>query len=725
MGFFDKIATQLGLKKQSHFDLTPLDEMREAMEIARVARRIEDYDRSLQALDRAMQLADDQQDSQSVTVIALHQADILIEKRQFDEAEKLLQTVQQTAEAVNQRGFMSYALSSLGVMRMRQGEWNAARETFESARKVASDAGATGPEGRAMGHLADVYMHEGNASYATHLLQECLQKINAAGDVELSSYFVGRLGEAMIANGTESDGFNLLERALHLAEQMRDRAMKRRWSLTIAEHLFDQKRYPDAYNYFKAALTLFDAEPDPAYIRALAHTSRVCLSIGEPEEALVYAEQAVQTLETSEDRALQAEASAALGLAFRANRRSREAIPHLLAAADGTQEPRSAVYLERLRNLAAAQMDAGDYNESLATYQQALDAAQHTDLPESTAEIQRDMGLLYVRQSQFNEAINEWSAALNTFESANNTNQVARLYCDIASARRQLGMGNRAIRDYEKALMALNHVDDLATRGLVLSNAGNAYADQGDVESAAAFFRDAIDIAEKINDLPALSTRLGNYGWFLMATGELSKAIEQITRALEISRERDLILNTAVQTDNLGLVYDARSQYKTALGYHEDALKILAEVDAPHPRWEVIFKVNAALTQLALGRTSEAITLIDEAFALARTLPDLEALTAALNAKARLMIHESQPAEAAPLLSESTAIARRADLRHRLTDSLTLTSEMQAAAGDRDAARDTWDEAHKLLTMIGSPQAKQNPFWLNPPTPKPDTGTES
>ncbi|MFN8448689.1 MAG: hypothetical protein U0521_08900 [Anaerolineae bacterium] len=93
------------------------------------------------------------------------------------------------------------------------------------------------------------------------------------------------------------------------------------------------------------------------------------------------------------------------------------------------------------------------------------------------------------------------------------------------------------MKDYEQALMVLNSLDgaDQETRGLVLSNAANAYAEQGDVESADAFFTEAITIAEHLGDPVAESTRNGNYGWFLLLVGRPRRAMTTLERALSIS----------------------------------------------------------------------------------------------------------------------------------------------------------------------------------------------
>lgn len=718
MGFFDKL---FGRREPTPTTPDPMDKMREAMDLARFARRAEDYDRAYAALEQAMQVADDQKDTHSVTVIALHQADVLIDQGQYDEAEKLLQTVQQAAESVNQRGFTAYALVSLGNLRRGRGDWTAAREAYEQAREVAGRVDATGPEGRALGLLADVYLHDNNASYAVHLLEEALPKINDSGDLELSSYFVGRLGEAKLLTGEKLEGRRLLERALRLAEQMRDTRMTRRWMVALGDAAYDAGALDEALLFYGRGLELLVPVAGAAAerVRILTRLSALKLGLGEREAALEHAEAAVAGAQELGDAAALARAQGALGTALRALGRNAEALPHLEAAVEEAARGTDALYIAALRGLAAAQQEAGQPDTARDTLQRALDLARDTGQTLPLAAVYRDFGLHHNRDGRPREAIEMWTQALAIYQDANDSTQVARVLCDLANTRRQLGITKRAMTDYENALVALNHVDDLATRGLVLANAANAYTDQGDTESSAAFYREAIGIARKLGDRQAETTRLGNYAFFLIGTGEPRRAVEKLTKALAMSRALGLTLHIAIQTDNLGLAYDALSQYKTALGHHEEALALLDSMDAPPARWRALFLANTARTKLALGLLDEAAPLADEALATARSSNDFEVIVIALLAVGRVALRRSQPNDATPAVNEALSITQRAGLRRLQGEAYHLLSEAQAATNDREKAVKSWEQAARLYRMVGAPQAERTPHWLSDTPPAP------
>src|SRR5690606_25457169 len=216
------------------------------------------------------------------------------------------------------------------------------------------------------------------------------------------------------------------------------------------------------------------------------------------------------------------------------------------------------------------------------------------DMPLEKAQTHLELGLIYEQQRDIQAAIAQWSAALTIYEGERYFAQAARLYCDIGGARRFLGQGKRALKEYEQALMMLSSVDDWGTRGIVVSNAAIAYADIGDVESAEAFFEEAIEIAHRLQDSAAEATRLGNYGWFLLSSGRPQRALTTLERALALSEQEGLTLQVAVQKDNLGLVYEALGKHDTALAHHRDALERLHEAENPH--WYSVVRINLAST---------------------------------------------------------------------------------------------------------------------------------
>ncbi len=705
----------------------------QAITTGRIAKFAEDYPLALERFEHALVLARAAERTMliAVTRAALHRSETLARLRRFDEAAQFVNEMRTLGGASNMRvAHLAYMDFAAGMVEQGRGDINAARTAYESALNAAKASPnapfMNGAEGRALGSLADLYLRDGNASYAAHLLRDALPKLGASSDLELSGYFFGLLGQAITVLGQEAEGLHLIQRALTLAEQFHYRLYERHWGVVLGVRALDEGRFLDARAHLQRIARLFDPDhPTPTYVLTQTVLSRASMYLRDQENALAYAEAAVKGLEQPTSSPvdppvllvdpgnLDSLARGALGAALRAAGRSAEALPHLQAALSA--QPQDHVTREQidvLRALAAAQADCGDFVSSMATYARAIEGAQKLDDPLGVAQCRRDLGLIHQKNGQNAQALHEWTTALAIYEDKSAYSQIARLYCDIANLRKAMGASARALKDYEEALLILNKVDraDLATRGLVLSNAANAYAETGDAESADAFYSEAIQIAEKTNDKPADSTRCGNYGWFLILVGRPRRAIATLERALRISQQLGMTLQAAVQTDNLGLAYDSLSEYHNAVTHHRAALALIDP--AEHPNWAASFKVNLANTLLSLGEPREALTLIDEALAQGRISEDTDLLIAALTAQARAaLITDDLEAMRTPL-DEAILLARRAEARRRLADLLYLRSQLRARTGDRMGASSAWDEAHKFYTMLHMPQAKITPTWL-------------
>jgi tetratricopeptide (TPR) repeat protein len=715
MNIIDRIREWINLQPSAAPPQPDNSPLRKALEDGQRAKYAENYSLAAETFNRALQIARSSNDALAMAVVSVNQADTFISQRRFSEADEILRDSYRLARESGHRGQMAYILTELGYLEQQQDHWTEARDYYEQAIQTAREGRAVGAEGRAQGHLAATYLHEANASYASHLLREALPKLNMGRDLELSSYFVGLMGEAFIQTGQEIEGQQMLDRALRLAKQMSYRKYERRWHLRLGERALHEGRFSDAQTHYQGAAECFDkTNPTPEYISILCQLSQVSLNQRELDTALRYAREAVEVSQFLEDESLITQAKGSLGMALLANHNSAEALPYLEAVAASYQSQANGGVAEMniLRHLAAAQAESGAMDAAVATYRRAAERAEKQDARLELAQTRRDLGLIFAQQRQMQAAVQEWTAALTIYEAQKQPGPAARLYCDLASARRYLGQGQRAMKDYEQALMALNALDnDWETRGVVLSNAANAYVDQGDIESADSFFNEAIAIARRLGNEADETTRRGNYGWFLIAIGRPQQAISALEYALRMSNALKLELQAAIQTDNLGTAYDLMGHYARAMDYHRQAIERISALN--NPSWENRFKVNLGNTLLSLGQTAFAIPLFDDALAQARQDEDIELIARALTGQARIALHLDRPETASALLEEATTIARRADFRRVLAEALSAASEQQAALDQPERAAAVWEEARKLFTMLHMPQAKTQPAWLN------------
>lgn len=691
--------------------------LKEAIDAGQRLKRAENYPAALEAFTSAMQMATSGGDATSMAVIALAQAEILANQKRFEEATTLIESTMRTAQETRQRVQIAYILIGEGNLSQKQSDWKLAQSRYEQALDMARTIRSSGAEGRAAGYLAEVYLHDGNASYAIRLLREALPKLNNAGDLELSSLFVGRLGQALLISGQEAEGHQLIERALRLAKQTGYKQYEREWSILLAERALSAGQNDEAYQYLEETLSLFDPKTQAAeYVTAVGVMCKTCINLRRQTDALTYAQQAARVAAAVTDNERVAiQADIVMGIMLVANKAFDSAVPYLELVAELITQMgiTPVVYTETdvVRNLAAAYVELGDEASATDAYRQAIIRAEKSGNRLETAQAARDLGLFFSSRQKITDAIREWSSALTIYDAENQTSQVARLYCDLAAARKFIGQGQRALKDYEHALMLLSNLkEDWETRGLVLANAATAYADQGDMDSADSFFNESIAISRRMNNEAAESTRRGNYGWFLLATGRYEQALSMLEYALRLSRNLSLNLQAAIQTDNMGLTYDSMGNYEKGLSLHQEAAALVEPLHRPH--WHAVVNLSTANSLIGLNRIDEAKPLLEAALTQGRTTDDVELIIRALTGLAHISVKQDRPTECGAWLEEAITLARKADMRRLQAEALAVYSQQQSALKNTDQAGSLWRDAQKLFTILRAPQATLEPAWL-------------
>jgi tetratricopeptide (TPR) repeat protein len=697
MNWVERIARWVGVDVTQ--DRRPeVVNLRATLEIIRTAKRGEEYPEALAAIERAEGLTRQIGGADAPTVLGLlelHRADIYIRLRQYNEAQAMLEAIVARTPA-GQSYQRAYAMVMLGMMAYQQGDLQVARERLERARDEALASKSLGAEGRALSHLAEVYLDEGNAAYAIHLLREGAEKLHRSGDYELAPYFSSRLAEAELAAGNEANCDTLLSNGIGLAQRMRSKGDLRRIHRLLSERALAKNQLTDALSQIEMALELTPVFEDEKLV-LLRQAVTVYIRLGRAGEALRYARQALDI--SPHDDSLHS----AVGQALYASGQAAEAIPYLQRAMN---QPDGGDF-DTARALAAAYFEAGQVEDAERAYQ-ALLAQTGERLPEYYARALRDYGLMRTQQYRWAEAVKAWTDCLAMYKASGASNPIlARLYCDIANARLAQGQAARAFRDLDEALMLVSRADDPVTRGVVLSNAAGAYVEKGDLETAEAFFTEAIQIAQRTGDHVAEATRQGNYGWFLLVTGRVTRAQTALNYAIQQSEQHGLSLQAAVQTSNLAQVAEELGHLDEAQRLHLRALSMLQPSHAP--RWQALLRCNAALFALKQGGAlrDDARTWLMDAAGFAPLELDAE-VHYRVQIGLALADRDIDPAGTAARLGALLPAVRAVGLKRLLADALSALSVLCAAANLPDSGAH-WAEAQKLYQFINSPLAQRPP----------------
>ncbi len=211
-----------------------------------------------------------------------------------------------------------------------------------------------------------------------------------------------------------------------------------------------------------------------------------------------------------------------------------------------------------LNNLGAVYFSKGDDAKALEYYLGSLRIAEEINDKKRISTANVNMGAIY-----FNNKAT-WDQALTSYEKAMKISEELDYHDGIGTAAMNMGELYLAQKDYSSALNILNKalVAFRKTGGSVshsLNIIGNTYLEQGNLELALKYQKEAIEVAQKKDSKGELIKAMNSLGHVYQKQSRFRDAVKEYNKALEIAEEmghkiekRDAFLGLAQANSKLG-----------------------------------------------------------------------------------------------------------------------------------------------------------------------------
>jgi len=266
-------------------------------------------------------------------------------------------------------------------------------------------------------------------------------------------------------------------------------------------------------------------------------------ALEETETALEALEKALKLSQDARDRALEAKVHQSIGR-FAVELEDRpKALEHLEKAVELFEDT------SRDRGLAGTLGVLGAIYEALGRIEDA-DIAYRRALgfqrvhPRTRAGILLNAGKTALDLSQPREALARFSEAFELSQELGLDGYVWLALQGLAESARRLDEFERSEELLEKALARIEP-GDLVPRALILESLGRLRHEQGDSESAAELFEEALGLARDIDKTRLIRTLLINLGHVTTLLGDPERGLELLGEALELARETKNVADEA------------------------------------------------------------------------------------------------------------------------------------------------------------------------------------
>jgi CHAT domain-containing protein/Tfp pilus assembly protein PilF len=545
------------------------------------------------------------------------------------------------------------------------------------------------PVAQPTNNAAQAAIQQGDQAFGAERYSEAIAAYQRAanlyqqqGNRVAASQALLRLGRTQYQQKEYRQSVTTLLQAQDLADNNRDLRLGINLSLRLAymdigRQAQAEKRYGEALNVYEKALAAGQAAGD--------HEG----------EALSYL--AIATLYREQQRYLQAVVPAQKAVALGQQQ-----------GADGFNQ---AVYA---MVLAAIQENLGQYTESLATYQQAMVAAQKSGDRSVMAGIFNNMGAIASVRAQHRQAFPQFEQALKLIAGIKETyaepvtasnltrlceaaqrstevsapNRLMQSFCGEknipdrvkvenfnqlrqgqvrlsrkleASVLNNMGLTRSRLGNYPEAISLHQQASQIArdlqvpdTEATSLNNIGNVYSKMGQYGQALVSYQASLKLIQTHQLRAQEGLTLNNIGQVYLDQGDYPKAEGILQQSLMMLRQVGDRHNEATALNNIGVVHQSRGQYAQAQALYQQSLAI--HRDQGNRSGEAIAQQNLAQVAADQGDSSKAVELFQTAIKIFQDIGERGAAAQSLTNLARFYTEQSQYAQGLTTLQTALAV---------------------------------------------------------------------
>ncbi|MEM7374255.1 MAG: tetratricopeptide repeat protein [Bacteroidota bacterium] len=273
---------------------------------------------------------------------------------------------------------------------------------------------------------------------------------------------------------------------------------------------------------------------------------------------------------------------------------------------------------EALWNMGSVYYRQGDTETCLEYDHRALEAFERSGKQVRIAEILSAIGIIYHRVGKMEEARSFNVRALEISDNIGNKAKSANILSEIANLHADAGEVPQAFAALERALKLQEETSDTLGMARTLSNLGIMYYQQGDFDQALEITTRSLQIREKVPNKKALAFTMGNMGLIHSSLGNFSESLQYYARTLAIFEEMGEVGMQAHTLANMGEVHSEWGDFQEALTYFQRALPIWEQMG--HKVGHASSLLNIGICLQEAGENSKALEALNQGLALAQEI---------------------------------------------------------------------------------------------------------
>lgn len=230
------------------------------------------------------------------------------------------------------------------------------------------------------------------------------------------------------------------------------------------------------------------------------------------------------------------------------------------------------------------------------------------------------------------------------------------------------------------------------------------YADEGDYESATAFYKKAINLKTEIGDEQGKVELLNCIANLYNAQNDIDHAIEYYTQSLDIAAQYNDLHSKATTLYALADIYKIQGRFEHALALYEQALSIETQNKNWQDKTQILWQIADIFE--SQGYIQESVSNLQEALSIYEKQQDLKGQSNILHQIANIYAHQRKSLKALLIYEKIQAIDEQIGDLIDQASTLHQIANVYVNEGENEKALEYYEESLKLHEQEQNLQGK-------------------
>ena len=373
-------------------------------------------------------------------------------------------------------------------------------------------------------------------------------------------------------------------------------------------------------------------------------------------------------------------------------------------SAQGTVSFKPTPAIQILLDAAMKVRTAGNYDESVRLYTDAVRAAEMAKDTAGTANAYIGLGNTQFAFRKYTDALPAYQSALTLRQTLGDTQGTALVQSNIGNAYLKSGDAVKALVAYNAAIPVLESAGNTAGLASALNGLGAAQEQNNLTAAATTSYERALGIYKSANNTDGVAITLTNLGALYQKTSQPAKAVTQFEQALVTFKQSGNKAGIATVLNNLGSVYLLSGKTDAGIASYQQLATFSHENGDFSGEAKAISDLGEAYSDM--GRSADAMAAIEKSLALYRQVKDSLGEARSLVSLGYVQKQRGDFRKSQTAYTEAQTIYDHLAMRSESAGILVNLANVQQQLDDPQKALALYEQALPVLRNMGNKTAE-------------------